>query len=163
MCDCIVSWNFRYWHSCHCIGRPFFFLHVGNKQRSRALLVHSFSCSRYNFFLLFSISLPLNCEVIIGAVTREFWQMTHHLTKPKKEVTHFSWVKGLKNSCMCLSGKFVVWCYMEININGKCIYNQYLSNKYEQKVSYHSFFLMQLNYVKAAFSYYWAKLNALYW
>ena len=96
--------------------------------------MHSFSCSWYNFFLLFSISLPLNCEVVIGAVTRAFWQISHHLTEPKKEVTHFSWVKGLKNSCPCLNGKFVVWYYMQTNINGQYMFNQYLSNKYEQKV-----------------------------
>lgn len=96
--------------------------------------MHSFSCSYYNFFLLFSISLPLNCEVVTGAVTRAFWQMSHHLTEPKKEVTHFSGVKGLQNSCPHLSGNFVVWCYMETNINRWYLSNQYLSNKYEQKI-----------------------------
>lgn len=122
--------------------------------------MHSFFYSWYKFFLLFSISLLLNCEGVIGAVTRAFWQMSHHLTESEKEVTYFSWVKGFKNSSPHLSRKFLVWYYMEKSINGQYMHKQ-CTNKYEQKVFLIILFLMQLSYTKGFFSYYWGKAECI--
>lgn len=158
----IVQWTFRYWNFHYWIGNSNSCILAKAKKRSRALQVHNFFYSWYKFFLLFSVSLLLNCELVIGAVTRAFWQMSHHLTESEKEVTYFSWVKGFKNSCPHLSRKFLVWCSVEKSINWQYMHKQ-CTNKYEQKIFLIILFLIQLSYTKGFFHVTGAKLNALDW